>query len=300
MKMEAAIELLNDYLARTGASQNKVAKAIGISSATLSYFMKGTYTGDVDAIVAKVKDFIDTESRRESSRTKDVIIQTKTFKTIQKFASLVLTHQICGMLTGDAGCGKTTALKSFTKAHPSVIMIEADHGYTAKALFDELCASLGLDDRGSLHQKLVRIVSKLQDSGRLIIIDEAEHLPYRALELIRRVHDKAGVGVALCGMPRLEKNVQGDRQHFAQLNSRISAPCRAKLLEDNDIKAYIESRFNSFEDNVVAHAAKLCRRNFRLLSHLALWSTEVMRSNSLTTLDNEILDTASQMLAVAQ
>lgn len=298
--MEATIENLNEYIAKTGASQTKVAKALGISAATLSYFLKGTYTGDVDAIVAKVKDFLATEAERERSRQKDGIIPTKTYKTIHKFCSLVLTHQVCGMLTGDAGCGKTTALKAFAKAHPSVIMVEADHGYTAKALFDELCDILTLEGRGSLHDKLNRVNQKLKDSGRLIIIDEAEHLPYRALELIRRVHDKAGVGIALCGMPRLEKNVQGDRQHFAQLNSRISAPCRAKLLDNADIKAYIESRFGLYEDNVVEHAAKLCRRNFRLLSHLVLWSTEVMRNNARDTIDTEILDAASQMLVVAQ
>ena len=298
--MEQIINQLNEYMTRTGASQTKVAKALGISSATLSYFLKGTYTGDTEAICEKAKDFLETEAEREKFRSNSGIVQTKPFKTIQTFCDLVLKHQIIGMLTGDAGCGKTTAIKDFSKVHPSVILIEADHGYTAKALFDELCTELGLDDRGSLHQKLVRIVNKLKDSGRLIIVDEAEHLPYRALELIRRVHDKAGVGIALCGMPRLEKNVQGDRNHYAQLNSRISAPCRAKLLDNADIKAYIESRFEDYEPNVIEHCAKTCRRNFRLLSHLVMWGRELMRKNARDTLDNEIIDSASQMLVVAQ
>ena len=199
--MEQIIEQLNDYMSRTGASQTKVSKALGISPATLSYFLKGSYTGDTGSICDKARDFLATEAERSKFRTNDGIVQTSAFKTIQKFCSLVLAHQICGMLTGDAGCGKTTAIKEFAKTHPSVILIEADHGYTAKALFGELCAELSLDDRGSLHDNLVRIVAKLKDSGRLIIIDEAEHLPYRALELIRRVHDKVGVGIAFAACP---------------------------------------------------------------------------------------------------
>lgn len=298
--MDAVIQQLKEYMDRTGSSQNKVANALGIAAATLSYYIKKTYTGDVEAITAKVKDFLETEAQREALKQKDDLVQTKCFKTIHKFCSLVLAHQICGMLTGDAGCGKTTALKAFSKAHPSVIFIEADHGYTANALFDELCNELGLDDSGSLHQKLVRIVGKLKDSGRLIIIDEAEHLPYRALELIRRVHDKAGVGIALCGMPRLEKNVQGDKNHYAQLNSRISAPCRAKLLDNTDVKAYLDSRFKNLEAGCVEAAAKISRRNFRLLSHLVMWSTELMRNNGLTALNTEVLEAASAMLVVAQ
>ena len=94
--------------------------------------------------------------------------------------------------------------------------------------------------------------------------------------------------------------MQGDRNHYAQLNSRISAPCRAKLLKDSDIKAYIESRFENYEPNVIEHCAKTCRRNFRLLSHLVMWGRELMRKNARDTLDNEIIDSASQMLVVAQ
>ncbi|MEV9348723.1 ATPase, partial [Klebsiella pneumoniae] len=53
------------------------------------------------------------------------------------------------------------------------------------------------------------------------LIDEAENLPYRALEVIRRIHDKAGVGVVLAGMPRLIINLKGKRGEYAQLYSRV-------------------------------------------------------------------------------
>ena len=43
------------------------------------------------------------------------------------------------------------------------------------------------------------VVNKLNNSGRLLIIDEAENLPYRALEITRRIHDKTAVGVLLVG-----------------------------------------------------------------------------------------------------
>lgn len=295
------IEQLNNFMEATGFSQTRVAKACGISSATLSYYIKGTYNGNVDAVNAKIIDFLTIEKSRENLLIKnEEICQTSAYRTIFKFCDLVITHKVVGMLTADAGIGKTTALKEFAKQHSAVIMIEADHGYTARALFDELCSILGLDDRGSLHQKLVKVVEKLNGSGRMIIIDEAEHLPYRALELIRRVHDKAGIALALCGMPRLEKNIQGDRAHYAQLNSRISAPCRAPHLTDSDTALYLDSRFNAYEPGAVKDAARICKRNFRLLSHLVRWSAELMRKNALTILDKEVLEQASSMLTVAR
>lgn len=63
---------------------------------------------------------------------------------------------------------------------------------------------------------------ELRDSGRLLMVDEAELLPYRALEVLRRLHDKAGIGIVLAGMPRLLINLKGRRGEFAQLYSRVA------------------------------------------------------------------------------
>ncbi|MFB5082527.1 AAA family ATPase, partial [Raoultella sp. C349492] len=82
-------------------------------------------------------------------------------------------------------------------------LIEADPGYTALVLLQELCESLGLSKRGTIHELSESCITALSGTGRAVLIDEAENLPYRALEVIRRIHDKAGVGIVLAGMPRL-------------------------------------------------------------------------------------------------
>ena len=61
---------------------------------------------------------------------------------------------------------------------------------------------------------MLDIIDKLKSSGRLIIVDEAEHLPYTSLELLRRIYDKAEVGILLVGMPRLMKNLKGDKKNM--------------------------------------------------------------------------------------
>ncbi|EHZ3394125.1 AAA family ATPase, partial [Salmonella enterica] len=75
---------------------------------------------------------------------------------------------------------------------------------------------------GNIHTLIDLCVEKLKGTGRLLIIDEAELLPYRALEVIRRLHDKAGIGVVMAGMPRLITNLKGKRGEFAQLYSRVA------------------------------------------------------------------------------
>ncbi|CRL44634.1 hypothetical protein SGGMMB4_01839 [Sodalis glossinidius str. 'morsitans'] len=59
----------------------------------------------------------------------------------------------------------------------------------------------------------------MRDKHWLVLVDEAELLPYRALEVLRRIHDSFGVAIVLAGMPRLLLNLKGSRGEYAQLYS---------------------------------------------------------------------------------
>ncbi|EHQ1784656.1 AAA family ATPase, partial [Salmonella enterica subsp. enterica serovar Oranienburg] len=133
-------------------------------------------------------------------------------------------HQECEIcvLYGAAGLGKTMIIKEYARRDDTVILIEADPGYTARTLLEELCGRLRLSKNGNIHTLIDLCVEKLKGSGRLLVIDEAELLPYRALEVVRRLHDKAGIGVVMAGMPRLIVNLKGKRGEFAQLYSRVA------------------------------------------------------------------------------
>ena len=81
----------------------------------------------------------------------------------------------------------------------------------------------------------------------MIIIDEAEHLPYKALELLRRIHDKAGVGVLLVGLPRLIHKIMEGRGEYQQLYSRIEVYTLLHKLHPSDTKRIVESVIQSSE-----------------------------------------------------
>jgi len=300
--MHTLIEELKQHMKSTGTSQSAVATACGISDATLSYWLKGKYQGNNDDVAAKVRDYLDSARQRQEvgGSAKSELVPTTIYNAVQEFCSVVNAHRIMGVLTGDAGIGKTTALKAYAKEHPSVILIEADHGYTANALFKDLCRRLKITPQGSLHDKLEQVVEELKDTGRLVLIDEAEHFNYRTLELIRRVFDKAGVGIGLVGMPRLIEKLRGESMYYAQIYSRISAARKLGLLKDTDIHAVLDSRFESVDTQAFTSVQRACNRNMRLLSNLLRWCTEIMRKNGLATLTSDVVHSASDMLAVAR
>lgn len=118
------------------------------------------------------------------------------------------------------------------------------------------------------HDNITAIVEKLKNSERLIIIDEAELLSYKCLEVIRRIHDMAGVGVVLAGMPRLRANLRGKRGEYKQLYSRVGFACDIKdRLPDEDVVMLVSAVFGNDEyaDELVKASGGNARRLNKIL-----------------------------------
>lgn len=301
MTISTTIERLRSHLAATGSTQSAIAKSIGLTASVISHFLKNTYQGDVQAVADRLNEYLNLEDERIAMRiqvSKETTLKTRAYQEIHIILREISKECEMGLIVGDAGTGKTTALKAYAKANKTCILVEADHGYTARALFVDLCNTLHLETRGSIHDLLERVVTRLSESGRLIIIDEAEHLPYRALDLIRRIHDKAGVGVALVGMPRLQKNITGDRQHYAQLYSRIGAFRRIGALTDEDIEAMVRASLGTVTAEAMDSLVKACRRNARVLSKLLKWAGKLSRINGIP-VNAQVVEEALGFISVA-
>ncbi|EBC3424822.1 ATPase [Salmonella enterica] len=217
------ITQLKDVMERRGYSQAQVARAIGRSGAVVNQFLQGKYTGDISDIQERITSFINREQEKEKKRRIQAHFVT-TDMAAKGLEVLAYAHQECEIcvLYGAAGLGKTMLLGEYAARNKDALFIEADPGYTARTLLEELCRLLGVKVRGNIHELIDACVRELRGSGRLLMVDEAELLPYRALEVLRRLHDKAGIGIVLAGMPRLLINLKGRRGEFAQLYSRVA------------------------------------------------------------------------------
>ncbi|MGL9772945.1 MAG: AAA family ATPase [Sodalis sp. (in: enterobacteria)] len=106
---------------------------------------------------------------------------------------------------------------------------------------------MGLRKTGNIHDLVEECVQGLRDKHWLVLVDEAELLPYRALEVLRRIHDRSGVAIVLAGMPRLplNLNLKGSRGEYAQLYSRVGMALdlasRRKESETEDFSAILGS-----------------------------------------------------------
>ena len=228
---------LNDLMTRKGYSQTQVARAIGKSTAVINQYLQGKYAGDVPAIDALARSFINREVEKEKSQK--ITARFVPTVTSRKGIDVIRYAHLDGDLNviyGAAGLGKTMILREYAAQHRDALLIEADPGYTARVVLEELCGLLGISKRGNMHELSEACIAALRDSGRLLMVDEAENLPYRALETLRRIHDKSGIGLVLAGMPRLIINLKGKRGEYQQLYSRVGfALCIGDSLPQSDI-----------------------------------------------------------------
>ena len=108
---------------------------------------------------------------------------------------------------------------------------------------------------------------KAKPEKRLLIIDEAELLTLNSLEILRRIHDKAGIGIVLAGMPRLRANLRGARGQYKQIYSRIGMVHDLKMrLPVEDIAMFCESALGTAEFNETLN--KVSQGNARRLNKL--------------------------------
>lgn len=217
---------LIDFKAKSGLNQSQIARGIGCAPAAVSMYLSGTYgerNGNYQTLEPKIEAFLAMqESKAKREELEIGFVSTKTTRRIAEVMRDAHEGGEVAVIYGQAGLGKTQAVKHYCEQNPAAVLIEANPSFTALVLMRKLATACKLMNTGSLNDLFEAVADRLRDSGRLIVVDEAENLPLRALEILRRLHDETGCGLVMSGMPRLVANLRGKHGELVQLYSRVS------------------------------------------------------------------------------
>jgi len=279
-------------------SQSRLAKMADISPATLSNVLAGKYAGNTSDIIKRVYSIIEREKDRQSNEIKKIsFVETTIFKQMSAAMNIAQIDTQIIVFTGDAGIGKTESIRAYLSENPSVILIEADPCYNVNSILEEIAEALGFEARGRKDRVEKEIIRRLKGSNRLIIVDEAEYLPSKALDILRRIHDKANIPLVLVGMPRLVKNITGVGDKYRQISSRMY---HIKLpgVTFEDVRLIAETVIEDLSDDMVRVLHQLCRANARLLSKILLMAQRIAIYNQ-SGITIQVLKKAAEQLMEA-
>ncbi len=285
---------LKQLLDEKGYSLKYVSTATTLSKTVLSLWMNGGYKGKNERVTGIVANFIQREKERVTTEELP-FVDISIVKYIYEIGRLCHTKGKIGVCAGQAGLGKTVAVKSYVNEFMDSILIESDSGYNAKSLLLEIHKRIGLSGNGSVYQLMDEVITKLNKSGRLLIIDEAENLPYKALETTRRIHDKTGIGVLLVGRSKLFENLRGYNNQYEQLYSRVKYHKFLDVLTKQDIDKILSAVGITTELNDVF--SYYSGRNTRKIEHLITHSINVAKINKKE-IDKEIIKQSSKLIMV--
>lgn len=263
MTEDEARELVLNYKEKTNKSQTLIAKELGISGAQLSSFISGTYKAP-HTIIPKIQALLTVSERKEVAPKEPSFVPTRVSQAVFNAISYSHVQGKIAVVYGDAGIGKTMAINQYCKENSLAVKITISPSYASMSGVNELIADqLGVRERVS-RKIYSEIISKLKDSGRVIIIDEAQHLTVRTLNHLRCMADESGIGITLVGNDEVYTKLKGSgRADFAQLFSRIGM--RKQVLTNTLSKDDISSVFSMIDDEEARDILfKISRTNYGL------------------------------------
>lgn len=258
-------------------SQNAAAKSLrGVSAATVSQILNGKWELIADEMWRTVANQTGYDSRQWS------VIETEGYRRMTDVLTDAQQNSLVMAVVGDAGCGKSQAIKNYAANNRGVIALSCSEYWNRKEFLTELLQSLGVEAGGSTVADMVReaIRQLKRREGVLIVLDEADKLSDQVLHFFITIYNKLEdmVGIVLCATQylkkRIERGVVNNRKGYKEIYSRIGRKfIPMPVVNGSDIKAVC--RANGLEDTreiarIIDDADNDLRRVKRLVCALKL------------------------------
>lgn len=214
---------LKKYCAQKG-SQNKAANSMnGVSSATISKILNN----DWDTISDDMWRAVAAQTGHEKNDWH--IAMTRGYKRMVFLLQEAREHSLVLSVTGDAGCGKTEAIRNFSATHRHVYHLCCSEYWNRKTFMGKLLQCMGVDSTGSsvsdMMDDIIDILKKQEQP--LVVLDEADKLSDQVLYFFISIYNNLEdhCGIILCATQFLEKRIKKGlrtrRKGYEEIYSRL-------------------------------------------------------------------------------
>jgi DNA transposition AAA+ family ATPase len=277
-------------------SQSKAAQALGYSSGVISAYKSRSYNGNVRTLEEKIEAWLKREARR-LEKVEIPTAETTVLDQVRRAVSIAQDDADIAVIVGDAGTGKTTALRRYEAESHSAFLVEVDPSFTKNVLVTEIARTVGVDPKGGMTLVISRIIDTLRERDAVLIIDEADYLSDSSLELVRRIiNDKAKTGVVLAGLPRLEYKLRNLRNDHEQLASRVGVLLKVGRMNNADAVKILSGVWKNLDKEAVNAFTAMAGGSVRTLVKLMGRVHQIMGINRLETPDVDVVSTAGELL----
>jgi len=288
---------LRRFITANGLSIAAVAREIGLDRSTISKIVSGDYPSAED----KVEEIID-ELRARGFTKEPIAGQFAVDDTVMvstgnvsRFKALCddlaspessLSSSI-GMVLGYAGRGKTHTSRWYVAQNRNVCRVQFMEGFSQVKLLREIAFELAGMRPTSFERCLAVIEEATSIVRKLVLIDEADKMPVKFIEMIRGLNERCNLPFVLIGEEALKPKID----NVPRLKSRIRKPIVLFTAVDVvDVRAFYQMSTGLVLS--VDVAAKLCKRadgDFRTVVNEAMALIKILNASDLTEINDEML-----------
>lgn len=249
-------------------SWSQLATESGIAKSTISAFGEGSYSGNNNKVANEVQRWLNAreEQRKERARLPDIpaFLETPTAERITNLLRWAQTAQDLVVIAGAPGIGKTATAIQYSAITPRcwhAAMAPSTRGVNT-ALVEILDAMGEHDAKGTPQALSRRVAHRVKDSGALIIIDESQHLSEQAIEELRAIHDRTGVGIVFMGNEEIYSRINGTgrKAAFAQVTSRVGMRLNQPRAKEGDTRIIAEAWGVAAKSDAMAFLIQIARK----------------------------------------
>ncbi|MCY4479886.1 MAG: AAA family ATPase [Rhodospirillales bacterium] len=171
-----------------------------------------------------------------------VVCETQVAGDIWRTIEVAQKLGCIGSVVGEPGVGKTTAARAYAERvrRARYCVMDPVHD-TMNAMLSLLCGAVCQWSPPCSTLELYEVLCNAvcDDRVKVLLVDEAQHVNARNLDVLRGIHDKTGVPLVLLGNATLGSRFNTTRAAaFAQLSSRIGSKLYIKACPEADLHAF--------------------------------------------------------------
>lgn len=193
-----------------------------------------------------------------------------------------------GMAIGTAERGKSHSSKWYVQENSNAAYVLYVDGSTKTQLLRDICDAVAHTRPHSFGECLMVLEENCRYTRRLVIIDEADKLPVRFLEIIRAVNERCQLPFLLVG----EEGLKTKTDRVPRLRSRIRNPIvlfeRAHAVE---VAAYYhEAAGIDIPQEVAERLVRHAQGGFRSIVNDSIAISKMSKASGLSTITENMLD----------
>lgn len=162
---------------------------------------------------------------------------------------------------GPSGTGKSMSA-AFVANKYKAFYVECKSCWTKRALLEAVLKQMGLPSKGPIYSLVEQISEHLAETGKMLIIDEVDHIVKRsAIEIIRDIYEGSQAPILLIG----EENMPNELSRWERFHGRVLEWAYAQPADIQDARHLVSlyCRKVSVRDDLLKQVVKASEGSVR-------------------------------------